>query len=94
MAERGPRIAAAEGNGEMAVAAGAIDYTLAAARDVPRLALRIAELAKSIGTSQRLLWELTKRGVIPHVRLGEKVIVYPVVELEHWLGEQARKAVR
>jgi excisionase family DNA binding protein len=60
---------------------------------IPPLALRPKEAAKSLGISDRLLWSLTNRGLIPHVRIGTR-IVYPVRLLDGWLaGQAAGKAV-
>lgn len=50
-----------------------------------RLAWRAREAAKAIGISDRKLWELTKRGEVPHFRLGKKMILYPVDALQRWL---------
>ena len=60
----------------------------------PRLALKPAEAARSLGIGSRLLWSLTNQGRIPHVRLGEKRIVYPVHLLSEWLAKQAQKNLR
>lgn len=54
----------------------------------PCLAMRPREAAKALGISERLLWEWTDRGVVPHVRMG-KAILYPVDTLREWLGRQA-----
>ncbi|RMF85050.1 MAG: DNA-binding protein [Planctomycetota bacterium] len=64
--------------------------TTTAADIAPRLALRPKEAAKSLGIGERLLWSLTNRGEIPHVKLG-KAVLYPIAELERWLSEQAQK---
>ena len=56
------------------------------------LALRPREAAKALGISPRHLWQLTKDGHIPCVRLGSgkrKTVLYPVVELQAWLTHQA-----
>jgi excisionase family DNA binding protein len=53
-----------------------------------RLGLRPKEAARALGIGERLLWELTNRGEIPHARLG-RCVVYPVTELEKWLAAQA-----
>jgi excisionase family DNA binding protein len=53
--------------------------------------MRPREAAKALGISERLLWEWTNKGVVPHVRLG-KVILYPVDSLREWLKEQAQTA--
>ena len=55
-----------------------------------RLALRPKETARALGIGERLLWSLTNRGEIPHVRLG-KAIVYPIDELRRYLAEQAQR---
>ena len=56
----------------------------------PRLALRPKEAARALGIGERLLWSLTNRGLIPHMRLG-KAVVYPVAALETWLAVKARQ---
>lgn len=58
----------------------------------PPLALRPREAAKRLRISERLLWQLTRDGHIPCVRLGtgkRKSVLYPVSVLERWLHEQA-----
>ena len=64
------------------------------AGEPPRLALRPREAAKALGVGERLLFDLTKRGEIPHLRLGNKCIVYPVDALREWLAEQAVKGAQ
>lgn len=54
----------------------------------PRLALRPKDAAKALGVGERLLWSMTNRGEIPHIKLG-KCVLYPVAELERWLSERA-----
>jgi predicted DNA-binding transcriptional regulator AlpA len=51
--------------------------------------MRPREAAKALGISQRLLWEQTNRGMVPHIRLG-KAILYPVDSLRDWLQRQAQ----
>ena len=58
----------------------------------PPLALRPREAAKALSISQRLLWTITSRGQIPHVRVG-RAVLYPVVELKRWLSEQTGSGV-
>jgi len=53
-----------------------------------RLALRPREAAQMLAIGERKLWELTNRGLIPHVRFGRSVR-YPVDALRAWLAEQA-----
>ena len=57
--------------------------------ETPCLAMRPREAAKSLGVSERLLWEWTDRGVVPHVRLC-KAILYPVDSLREWLKRQTQ----
>jgi len=57
------------------------------------IALRPREAAKALSISERQLWTLTKRGAIPHLRLG-RCIVYPIDSLRAWLRHQAEGAVR
>jgi excisionase family DNA binding protein len=59
------------------------------------LALRPREAAKALGISPRLLWQLTKDGHIPCVRVGSgtrKTVLYPVADLQAWLTRQAAQA--
>jgi excisionase family DNA binding protein len=56
------------------------------------LALRPREAAKALGISPRHLWQLTKDGKVPCVRVGDgkrKTVLYPVAELQAWLTQQA-----
>lgn len=55
------------------------------------LALRPREAAKALGISPRHLWQLTKDGHIPAVRVGSgkrKTVLYSVTALQAWLNEQ------
>ena len=61
------------------------------------LALRPREAAKALGISPRLLWQLTKDGHVPCVRVGSgkrRTVLYPVAELQAWLSQQAASAKR
>ena len=58
------------------------------------LALRPREAAKALGISPRLLWQLTRDGHIPCVRVGggkRRTVLYPTADLRAWLTEQAAK---
>jgi excisionase family DNA binding protein len=58
------------------------------------LVLRPREAAKALSISPRLLWQLTKDGQIPCVRVGSgarKSVLYPVAELQAWLSREAAK---
>jgi excisionase family DNA binding protein len=57
------------------------------------LALRPREAAKALGISARYLWQLTKDGHIPCVRVGSgtrKTVLYPVTDLQAWLTRRAQ----
>jgi len=54
------------------------------------LALHADDAARAIGISPRKLWELTNRRMIPHLRIGRRLL-YPIAELQGWLAEQAAK---
>jgi len=56
------------------------------------LALRPREAAKALSISERCLWQLTKDGKIPCVRIGDgkrKSVLYPTAVLQDWLTQQA-----
>jgi excisionase family DNA binding protein len=56
------------------------------------LALRPREAATALGISPRLLWQLTKDGHVPCVRVGSgkrKTVLYPMAALQAWLTRQA-----
>ena len=59
----------------------------------PMLALRPREAARALGIGQRLLWDQTNSGLIPHLRIG-RAVVYPVDLLREWLAKQAKKELR
>ena len=66
--------------------------TTTAAQTFPYLALRPKDAAKAIGIGERKLWELTNRGLVPHIRLPDsKCILYPIDALRSWLTEQVQK---
>lgn len=53
------------------------------------LSLRPREAARVLGISPRHLWQLTKDGEIPAVRLGQgkrQTVLYPVKMLADWLA--------
>ena len=56
------------------------------------LALRPRDAAKSLGISPRHLWQLTKDGHVPCVRIGtgkRQSVLYPIAELQAWLTRKA-----
>jgi hypothetical protein len=59
------------------------------------LAMRPRQAAKALGISPRLLWQLTKDRQVPCVRVGNgkrQTVLYPLVELQAWLSNQAAQA--
>jgi excisionase family DNA binding protein len=56
--------------------------------DPEQMALRAKDAAKALAISERTLWSLTNRGLIPHVRIG-RAVLYPVGSLRQWLAAQA-----
>ena len=60
----------------------------------PTLALRREQAAAALGISVRMVDEMTANGTLPHVRLGKRVILYPVASLEQWLADKAGKGVQ
>jgi predicted DNA-binding transcriptional regulator AlpA len=59
--------------------------------ETPCLSMRPREAAMALGISERLLWDWTRRGLVPHVRIGG-VVVYPTDALRAWLQKQAGAA--
>jgi len=48
------------------------------------LAMRPKIAARAVGVSERTLWSMTKRGAIPHARIGG-CVVYPTAAILAWL---------
>jgi len=58
----------------------------------PPLALRPRAAARVLGISPRTLWEWSRAGIIPCVRVGtgrRKTILYSVSDLQAWLSTKA-----
>lgn len=55
------------------------------------LAVGRREAARMLGISERLLWGWTKAGLIPHARIGARVL-YPLDTLRRWLAGQSGDA--
>jgi excisionase family DNA binding protein len=53
------------------------------------LALRAKDAARLLGISTRTLWNLTKEGEIPHLRL-RRTVTYPVAELRAWMKRRSK----
>lgn len=50
------------------------------------LAMRPKVAARALGISERKLWDMAKRGAIPHARIGG-CVVYPTAAILRWLEE-------
>ena len=57
-----------------------------------QLALRPRDAAKALSISPRHLWQLTKDGHIPCVRVGNgkrQTVLYSIIDLQNWLSQKA-----
>ena len=52
----------------------------------PRL-LTYAEVAKRFGMKLNTLYSLVRERRIPHVRLGKRLVRFPLTDLVKWIGE-------
>lgn len=52
------------------------------------LLIKAPAAAKLLTLSERKLWELTNRKLIPHVRIGKKAVRYSPDQLRAWIEEQ------
>lgn len=55
----------------------------------PDLLLRPRDAARALAISERTLWELTRRGSIPCVRVG-RAVRYSPLDLKAWIEAQKR----
>ena len=53
-----------------------------------QLCINPTEAAKQLHISRTKMYELLRQNVIPHVRLGRRILI-PTKELERWLHEQS-----
>jgi len=70
-----------------------MDSTMMDGEGARPLALRPREAAKALSISPRHLWDLTRRGEVPCVRVGtgkRQTVLYPVAELREWLARRAQ----
>jgi hypothetical protein len=65
--------------------------TPAAANTDGRLALRPRDAARALSVSERWLWQATKDGLIPCIRL-RGLTLYSVEALRTFLAEQAKQS--
>ncbi|MBO7310627.1 MAG: helix-turn-helix domain-containing protein [Clostridia bacterium] len=66
--------------------------TTAILTQTDKLVLDVAELAKVLGVSKPVAYELIKRRGFPAVRVSERRIVIPVDSLCKWLEAEASAA--
>ncbi len=57
-----------------------------------KLAINVPELAKMLGVSRPVAYELTKREGFPAIRVSERRIIIPVDKLNEWLAREAERA--
>ena len=55
-----------------------------------KLTLSVEELAKELGISKPIAYELIKREGFPSIRVSERRIIIPVEPLRRWLEENAQ----
>ena len=56
-------------------------------QSVPPILLNLKDAARALAVSDRSLWEWTKAGKVPHVRLGRRVLYSPD-DLRRWVEGQ------
>lgn len=50
--------------------------------------LTVAEVAARLTYSEWQIYEMCKRRILPHVRLGDRRIAIPETELDKWIEER------
>ncbi len=58
-----------------------------------KLAINVPELAKMLGVSRPVAYELTKREGFPAIRISERRIIIPVDKLNEWLARESCAAI-
>jgi excisionase family DNA binding protein len=58
-------------------------------QSVQPILLSLKDAARALAVSDRSLWEWTKAGKVPHVRLGRRVLYSPD-DLRRWVEGQRR----
>lgn len=56
-----------------------------------RLCLTVDEMARELGVSRPIAYELARRADFPAIRLSKRQIVIPTVALRRWLEDNASK---
>ena len=58
-----------------------------------KLTINVPELAKLLGISRPVAYELTRREGFPAIRVSERRIIIPVDKLNEWLDREANANV-
>ncbi len=58
-----------------------------------RLAVSVSEAAEMLGVGQATLYQYVRAGLIPHVRIGRRIVI-PLKALEEWMEQKAQEAWR
>lgn len=56
------------------------------------LLLKAKQTAETLAISERKLWGMTARGLIPHIKIGRSVR-YPAAELGNWIQSKMNQEV-
>lgn len=56
-----------------------------------RLAVSVPEAARMLGVGQATLYQYVRAGLIPHVRIGRRIVI-PLKALEEWMERKAEEA--
>jgi len=56
-----------------------------------KLTLTVDEMAKSLGISRPVAYELTRREGFPAIRISERRIIIPIDSLKQWLSENCER---
>jgi excisionase family DNA binding protein len=59
------------------------------AKCIRPLSVGLKDAARLLGISDRTLWGMAKRGEVPHVKLGGR-LVFRVATLDAWLHEREK----
>ena len=59
-----------------------------------KLTLSVEEMAKMLGISRPIAYELSRKEGFPAIRVSERRIIIPVDSLKRWLEEQAEAGSR
>lgn len=54
-----------------------------------KMTLTVEEMAKQLGISRSVAYQLIKEKGFPSIRVGERRVIIPVKSLERWLEERA-----